>query len=383
MIALALLAALGVAASACSSSDTSATDDPVVTSAPQTTTAVESPQSTTTSAVVLTGAVDEEFLAKQASSVPVPDEQGAFLVAVIDEQGAVVHGAKGADPSGNTPTPDDTFGIGSITKVFTSILTLTLVDEGLVDLDASAAEYVTRVSVPEGVTVRDLLQHTSGIPNVTDEPGFFSRMVDDPSRAWPAGSAIALVEDSEPFFESGARFSYSNTNYLILGILIEEVTGNAFVDELRARLIEPLGLSSTYLAGYEEGPAPFTAYTSLSGRLAPIDFDYTSIATDAWAAGAMVSSVGDLHRLLSALFEERLVSTESLAAMTENNEYGLGIARSDSAEGVYGHGGGIAGYQTLVAHVPATGTTAFWVVTGDTLSFERAIDAVQERISQG
>jgi len=100
----------------------------------------------------------------------------------------------------------------------------------------------------------------------------------------------------------------------------------SFASALRARILEPLGLDNTYLAGFEEGPDPFGAYTSLDGPSKPIDFGYTAIATGAWAAGGVVSSVADLHMLLSALFNER-VSAESLAAMTENKEYGLGIAR--------------------------------------------------------
>ncbi|MGI9612108.1 MAG: serine hydrolase domain-containing protein, partial [Acidimicrobiales bacterium] len=355
-----LLLAVAMAIAGCSSAE----ESQAAPSASSTLTTTEAaPPSTAVTPVGF-----EELLAEQADAVPVPADQGAFLVVVVDENGAVSHGAKGADPDGNPPTPDDTFRIGSITKVFTSAVVMTLVDEGLVELDAPASDYVTRVAVPVDVTVRDLLQHTSGITNYTDKPDFFPTTFSDPAQTWTPRSIFAFVEDDEPLFEPGARFSYSNTNYLILGLLVEEVTGREYAAEVRARIVDPLALQSTYLAGVEEGPAPFTAYTSASGTLEPIDFEYTSIATGAWAAGAMVSSPGDLHTLFTALFDGQIVSASSLAAMTANEEYGLGIVSAVVADGTYGHGGGIPGYVTLVAHAPDTGRTAFWVVTGDTLT---------------
>lgn len=156
----------------------------------------------------------------------------------------------------------------------------------------------------------------------------------------------------------------------------------SFASALRARILEPLGLDNTYLAGFEEGPDPFGAYTSLDGPSKPIDFGYTAIATGAWAAGGVVSSVADLHMLLSALFNERVISAESLAAMTENKEYGLGIARFSQSGELYGHGGGIPGYFTLVLHAPHTGRTAVLIVTNDTVSFDPPIEPLAAYISQ-
>jgi D-alanyl-D-alanine carboxypeptidase len=211
-------------------------------------------------------------------------------------------------------------------------------------------------------------------------PGYVSREIDDPGRVWSPESTFELVEGRKLRFEPGAEYSYSNTNYLVLGMLIEEITGGTFAGEVRARIIEPLGLDSTYLAGLEEGPAPFGAYTlGFRPRVVPVDFDYTSIATLVWAAGGMVSSAGDLHAFLSALFEGRLVSAESLAAMTESDYYGLGIMRFPG--GLYGHAGAVQGYSTLVVHAPHTGTTAFWVVTNDIVDFTAAAEPVAERLS--
>ncbi len=359
-----------------------------------TTKAGSSTTTTTTTLVAVTPVVDEAFLAEQAANVSIPGSGGAFMVAVIDADGEVVYTGSGTDPDGNPLTPDAALRVGSITKVFTSLVTLTLVDEGLVDLDALALDYVTRVPVPDGVLIRDLLQHTSGIPEYLDRPGFFDMLHDDQLRVWSPEEAVDLIAGVEPLFAPGAEWSYSNTNYLILGVLIEEVTGRPFHEVLRARILDPLGLESTYLPGFEDGPAPFGAYTSLFGPTEPLDFDYTSIATIAWAAGSVVSSAKDLHLLFTAMFDGTLISADSLAEIVGTPtalpreqaaflpfEYGLGIEVWDDPEGLSGHGGGIPGYTTQVLHDSDTGTTAFWVVTADDMDLSSAVRGVAERIA--
>jgi D-alanyl-D-alanine carboxypeptidase len=355
-----------------------------------TTKAGSSTTTKTTTLVAVTPVVDEAFLAEQAANVS-GGSGGAFMVAVIDADGEVVYTGSGTDPDGNPLTPDAALRVGSITKVFTSLVTLSLVDEGLVDLDALALDYVTRVPVPDGVAVRDLLQHTSGIPEHVDRPGFLDMLHDDQRRVWSPEEAVDLIAGIEPLFAPGAEWSYSNTNYLILGVLIEEVTGRPFHEVLRARILDPLGLDSTYLPGFEDGTAPFGAYTSEFGPAEPLDFDYTSIATIAWAAGSVVSSAEDLHLLFTAMFDGTLISADSLAeivgtpsALTQAAfpfEYGLGIEVWDDPEGLFGHGGGIPGYITLVLHDSDTGTTAFWVVTADYMDFRSAVRGVAERIA--
>ncbi len=388
---LALLFVLALVATACGDS----AETPTTTAAPETPTATTQlpattqPKATTQAATttVVTPAVVDGVLSEQLARFSVPEGDGAFMVAVVDASGAVEYASEGSDPAGSLLTPDAVFRIGSITKTFTAALTLTLVDDGVVELDSPATDYITRVGVGEGVTVRDLLQHSSGIPNYTDLVSqLVSRALDDPQRVWLPEETIGLVEDRELLFEPGARFSYSNTNYAILGVLIEEVSGSSFAAVLRARLLEPLGLDSTYLDGFEDGQEPFGAYTTFgvtNNSAELVDFEYTAIATDAWAAGAIVSSVEDLHAFFSALFDEQVVSAESLAAMTRNEEYGFGIVRISAVEELYGHGGGIPGYLTFVIHAPDTGKTAVWVVTNDTANFDRTIEPVAGYISQG
>lgn len=106
------------------------------------------------------------------------------------------------------------------------------------------------------------------------------------------------------------------------------------------------------------------------------------IATDAWAAGALVGSVADLHGMLSALFGGLVISTELLGAMTPNDRYGFGIEPFSELGELYGHGGGIPGYGTLVMHAPETGKTAVWAMTNDTRSFDVSIESVAESVAQ-
>jgi D-alanyl-D-alanine carboxypeptidase len=355
-------------------------------------------------------ALGDGFLLEQISKVVVREDEGALMVAVVDPSGSVEYAAKGSDPAGAELTPDAVFRIGSVTKVFTAALTLSLVDDGEVRLDSPVTDYVTRVRIPAEVTVRDLLQHTSGIPNFTGSPlTVEARAFDDPHRAWRPEESIGLVAGEDLLFQPGARFSYSNTNYSVLGVLIEEVAAAPLAEVLRDRILRPLGMDDTYLAGLESGRDPFTGYTTFGptntpGTTAePIDFPYTAIATDLWAAGAIVSSVEDLHSFFSGLFGGRVISAESLAAMTGSEEFGLGLAPlsflkiddplfsggyvalgidelSEFRE-VYGHGGAIPGYRTLVLHSPDRATTAVWIATNDAVRFESTIAAVARYIS--
>lgn len=330
------------------------------------------------------GVLDEAFLMDRVEQLQVPDDVGAVLTAVIDAKGNPVWAAGGNGPDGTTPTSSDPFRVGSITKVFTSLTTLSLVEDGLITLDDPVVDHVTRIDLPEGVTIRDLLQHTSGIPNYTNGEDFFEVIMEDAARRWTPEEMVALSSDvDDPGAQAAAdtdgKFSYSNTNYVVLGIMIEEVTGEMLHDVVRARVTDVAGMPTTYLAGYEDGPEPFGAFVAMDDEpVAPIDFDYTSIATSAWSAGAMVSSADDLHRLFTALYDGEIISDVVLAEMTANEKYGLGIELWDEDKTLVGHGGGIPGYQTLVFHASESGQTAFWAVSGDGLQFGPLVDVVVE-----
>ena len=326
--------------------------------------------------------IDEAFLAEQVAKSWDPSQPGAVMVSVYGPDGGVAYASVGTDPSGATPTPDDLFRVGSISKLFTSLTVLSLVEDGLVDLDAPLNQYIDRVETGEGVTVRDALQHRSGIPNYTESAGFWDAMVGDTGREWSPEEIIALVPTDALDFVPGTEFAYSNTNYIMLGLLIEEVTGLSYHEAIRDRVITPLALNDTYLAEFEDGPPVFGGYYELLGAIEPLTFDFTSIGTAAWSAGAVVSNGHDLHTVMTALFAGEIISPEFVTEMTANPEYGFAIYVPGimSETPLYGHDGRIPGSGTFYVHAPETGMTVFTVSNADHLKVTPATAGVAEVI---
>ncbi|MFH9351447.1 serine hydrolase domain-containing protein [Kitasatospora sp. NPDC017646] len=292
----------------------------------------------------------------------------AALAEVRDHGRVAWRGAAGtADLATGRPAPaDGRFRIASVTKTFVSTVTLQLVGEGRIGLDDPIEHYLPG-SVPNGgaISVRQLLNHTSGLGNYLDDPE-----VRDSSEAgdreflatgrwieYTPQQLLAIGAAVPPYFAPGQGWHYSNTNYVVVGMLIKQVTGHSWRDEVRNRIIRPLGLHHTTLPttstavpgphahGYfklPEGPGDVT-------RLSP---------TIADASGAAISTTADLTRFHAALFGGRLLAPAQLAEMTttvpiphapDHAEYGLGVARYDLSCGQFwGHTGEIPGYSTGV-----------------------------------
>ncbi|MCL1594522.1 MAG: beta-lactamase family protein [Actinomycetia bacterium] len=298
----------------------------------------------------------------------------------------MAYASVGTDPSGATPTPENVFRAGSITKLFTALTVLSLVDDGLVDLDAPLSLYVERVGAYEGVLVRHALEHRSGIPDPADDPdfGFLDVLLKDPSREWAPEEIMAFVPAGALDFKPGSAYAYSNPDYTMLGLLIEEVTGLPYHEALRSRLLDPLELTNTYVAEFEDGPAVFGGYYELGlNQILPLTFDYTSIATASWSSGAIVSNGQDLHTLLSALFAGEIISPDLLTQMTANPEHGFGIyvPGLTSETPIFGHDGRTPGSGTWVVHAPETGMTVFTVSNARHLRVTPATVDVAEAIA--
>ena len=371
----ALLLAIALAAAACSSGTEAAAE----VEQPATTLATPAPDSEPddTNAESANGSV-EAFLEDRLGDVLIPDDLGSVIVALVEPDGSIVQASR--TPGTDVPTvdADDLFRVGSISKVLTSVLTLMLVEDGLVDLDAPASDYITRVPIPEAVTVRHLLGHRSGIATYTNDE-FFEEVGLDDGRVWTPEELFAGIVDEPADFEPGTDFTYSNTNYILLGVLIEEVVGETYDDTLRSRILEPLAMPDTYVDGVEHGAEVAFSYTGFfTESLEPITADYTAIATSAWSAGALVSTPADLHLFFTALFGGELINHGLLDEMTTAPEgYGLGIEVSPRGlgDGLYGHGGSIMGFNTLVIHAPETGRTGFWAATADSFDPHPAVVA--------
>jgi D-alanyl-D-alanine carboxypeptidase len=273
-------------------------------------------------------------------------------------------------------TPFARFRIASLTKTFVATVVLQLAGERRLALDDPVERWLPGL-VPggSGVTLRQLLNHTSGIYNYTDDPGFLRTARSHPRRVWAPRELVGIATAHPPLFPPGTSWSYSNTNYILLGLVVETATGRSVGEELSRRIFTPLGLAATSLPTTRAMPAPFAR-----GYLAPgnglIDsrarrLDVTTYFDPSWAwtAGAIVSNGIDLTRFYAALLDGELLSPALLAEMTttfQRSDYGLGLARAEVRCGtVWGHGGNIPGYRTLVLGRPGGGRVAVVMVNVD------------------
>ncbi|WP_239154364.1 serine hydrolase [Amycolatopsis sp. FDAARGOS 1241] len=285
-------------------------------------------------ALLLTAAVPPAALAEPAATVrstlpPMnPDSLAGAIAGLPDDQatGALVQvrGSAGAwsgvsgtsDLSTGAPVPANAhFRIGSITKTFTAVVVLQLAAERRIDLDAPVQRYLPGLlpaSYPE-ITIAQLLNHTSGLPGV-DLPGDPQWIVDHRYTVFTPQQVLATAFRHEPVFAPGAQQQYTNTNYLVAGLLIEKITHRSYGEEVRDRILRPLGLRDTSVPGNNPNlPAPYShGYQVVNGQLVDLTRMNQSIP---WAAGEMISTADDLDKFLIALFRGRLVPDPVLQRM--------------------------------------------------------------------
>jgi D-alanyl-D-alanine carboxypeptidase len=259
--------------------------------------------------------------------------------------------------TGAPARPDGHFRIGSVTKTFAATVVLQLAEDGLLDLDDPIERHLPGL-VPDGerITVRHLLGHTSGLYDYMSEPGYSTNRWrgDDRFDGYTPRELLDVAFAHDPYFEDpGSRWRYSNTNYVVVGLLIEEVTGRTYGEEVEDRVLRPLRMRHTSLPGHDSGlPRPHArGYTQVDGET--VDATEMNPSLD-WAAGEMISTTRDLNTFTSALLDGDLLEDASLAEMRTAEPtgdifaYGLGLQRFDlpCGESVYGHGGELLGYET-------------------------------------
>ena len=254
-------------------------------------------------------------------------------------------------------SPRTKFRLGSITKQFTSMIIMQLVEEGRLSLDATVAELLPYFSKEVGskISVHQLLTHTSGLPNYTGLPSY----IPDVSRnSFGVEEFVTTFCSGNPEFEPGSKFSYSNSGYFVLGAIIEQVTGESYEQQLRTRILDPLGM---FDSGYDHGAEVIerraSGYVRSGSRYQ--NAPYLSM-TIPYAAGALYSTAEDLLRWDQALYGNTLLLEKSKEKMFEpfldDYAYGWGITMApvgpDEAERtITAHGGGINGFSTLIARV--------------------------------
>jgi CubicO group peptidase (beta-lactamase class C family) len=251
----------------------------------------------------------------------------------------------------DTPnTPDTKFRLGSITKQFTAACVLLLEERGKLKTDALVKKYLPDAPAAwDKITIYNLLTHTSGIPNLTAFPDYRSTMM-LPS---PPEKTVARFRGKPLDFQPGEKFSYSNSNYILLGYLIEKITGQSYVTFLQENVLTPLGLKDT---GYDSQSAIIRhralGYTPRPGGM--VNAGYVDM-TIPYAAGALYSTTGDLLRWEQGLFGGKLLAAESLRKMTTpfKGGYGCGLLiQTTNGHKVIQHGGSINGFNTFLAYYP-------------------------------
>ncbi|HET7027068.1 MAG TPA: serine hydrolase domain-containing protein [Candidatus Limnocylindrales bacterium] len=278
-------------------------------------------------------------------------------------------------------TADTAFAVASMSKTFTAALILELVDQGLLGLDDPAARYLPSHLLPAGsvdprITIRMLLDHTSGLFDVFLNPKIDPALQSKPAARWTA--ARALSYGGKAYFAPGVGWHYSNTNYLLLGLIAERVTGRDLGSELEHRFLGPLGLDRTWVQasgqpratvahGYDVGgPRAARTVRDLADGTGVAPF--TSVITALGAAGAVASTSVDLATWAADLYGGKVVSPAMLAAMTDDQQrtrdyipgvlYGLGVQVFQVGPWTtLGHSGRLLGFRGQMRFVPATGVS--------------------------
>lgn len=280
-------------------------------------------------------------------------------------------GASGlANLADGTPMqPDAQLRVASVTKLFVATVALQLVQEGWLRLDQNVESWLPGL-LPDGaqISVQMLLQHRSGLADYLSN-GFVEQARRAPERVWTPQELVQQAANHKRLFAAGRGWSYSNTNYILLGMIIERVTSNTLENELQQRIIGRLGLYNTQLA-------PPTAETAGLARGYVRGQDYTDLNMSvAWAAGGINASAADLARFAQALFWGELLDQERLGLMQQfvstgswgsaDLVYGMGLMRrtlpaanlSPHARLALGHTGALCGYRSVLWYLPESGIT--------------------------
>lgn len=251
-------------------------------------------------------------------------------------------------------TPETKFRIASLTKQFTAMLIMQLVEQGKIRLDAKLSDYLTYYRKDNGdkITIHNLLTHTSGVPNYTNSDFMNNHL----SKAITPKDLILNYGSGELDFEPGSKYNYSNTAYVMLGAIIEEVTGKKYETVLQEQILTPLEMTNS---GYEHNEIKMTeqaiGYDNNPGEVVVSKFIDMSIP---FSAGAMYSTVEDLYKWDRALYTDKLISAKSkqkiFTPFLNNYGYGWNIVKAktmDAEKTIHIHSGGINGFSTNIMRV--------------------------------
>jgi CubicO group peptidase (beta-lactamase class C family) len=292
--------------------------------------------------------------------------------------------------------PEHILRVGSITKSFTAVIILKLVEEGNLSLDDPLSRWFPDFPNAESITIRQLLNHTSGIPEII--PKILMKSI-IPSTFWQTQKLVEIASREKPLFIPGSAFSYSNTNYILLGLIAEKVTSKTAVELLHEIIIDPLSLKHTFFVPYKQTPAALVPgwdrdLSHFPGML-DIGVKNTSWATGAYTSGALISNASDLATFFEDLFNGYLLSPAMVKEMTtfidapnpgfsEQTGYGLGLMQLDiDGHELVGHAMAIVlALQTATQPQPSEGEKVDRLFKGDKARWRKPYDGLVAKIGK-
>lgn len=266
----------------------------------------------------------------------------------------------------------------SMTKMYTATAVLLLSEDGLIDLDARIAKYLP-ASVYDGIanaatsTVRHLLGHTSGIPDFSGDFAYDLDTLNDPMGWYPPDRLLSYVKGQSALFAPGTSYFYSNTNYLLLAMLVDRVTGASHADVISDRIIRPLGLTATYYkneSGYPTPPGLVNSYQDIAGDGRLMNVSDMTIHYNGMYFGhtGLIATSADYAKFIEGLLDSLILDGAMLTEMLERTEctcYGLGLSFSETPYGSgIGHGGGDFGIRSEARYFPDVDATIVLLVNG-------------------
>ncbi|MCX4527260.1 beta-lactamase family protein [Streptomyces sp. NBC_01551] len=276
-----------------------------------------------------------------------------------------------ADKATRAPIATDMYmRIGSETKTFTVTALLQLVDEGKVGLDDPIGKYVSGVPNGDRITLRELAGMRSGLFNYSEDEGFFKALTSDPRRPFTPQELLDYSFKHPVLFEPGAKFYYCNTNLILLGLVVEKMTGQNLADYVNEKVTKPAGLAHTLFPKGAEFPTPHSQGYTNQTATGKVEDAADWNPSWGWAAGAMISRLDDLKQWARVLATGELLTPATQAqrlkvvpaAGLPDTGYGLGIFNVD---GWIGHNGSLPGYQSLTIYLPEPKATLVVLLNTD------------------
>lgn len=323
-----------------------------------------------------------------ADTLAAEDRPGGTVAAVITPECGLWRGAVGTAGDGEPLTSEHLLRVGSVTKTYVSATILSLVADGSLGLDDTLDNWQPEIPGADIITARQLLDHTSGIYNYTDDEGFFAGILADPTTVYSPAELVAVATAHPPYFAPGAGWYYSNTNYILLGMIIESVTGEPAVAAIRSRMLGPQSLEHTFLDGDEPIQGTLAHGFGPDGE----ELTFALHPSAAGTAGAATATASDLADWAMALYGGDVVSPELHDDMLElvditkfipGASYGLGVMAFDASvvgTPLIGHGGAIPGFRSEMYYLPDHDSVIVAIVNSEEANPLATLGALTERI---